>query len=37
MARRMGSTTEEVDGSRTAFIAQPVRTAEFITSALAKH
>jgi pimeloyl-ACP methyl ester carboxylesterase len=37
MAQRMGSTTEEIDGSHTAFIAQPVRTAEFIKSALAKN
>ncbi|HEX6453756.1 MAG TPA: alpha/beta hydrolase [Trebonia sp.] len=37
MAQRMGSTTEEVDGSHTAFAAQPVRTAEFIKLALAKH
>ena len=36
MARRMGSTTEEIDGSHTAFIAQPVRTAEFIKTALGK-
>ena len=36
MAQRMGSTTEEIDGSHTAFVAQPVRTAEFIKSALAK-
>ena len=37
MAQRMGSTTEEIDGSHTAFIAQPVRTAEFIKTALGKH
>jgi len=37
MARRMGSATEEIDGSHTAFIAQPVRTAEFIKTALAKY
>jgi pimeloyl-ACP methyl ester carboxylesterase len=37
MAQRMGSTAEEIDGSHTAFIAQPVRTAEFIKTALGKH
>jgi pimeloyl-ACP methyl ester carboxylesterase len=37
MAERMGSTTEEISGSHTAFIAQPVRTAEFIKTALGKH
>jgi pimeloyl-ACP methyl ester carboxylesterase len=37
MAQRMGSTTEEIDGSHTAFIAQPVRTAEFIKTAVGKH
>jgi len=37
MAKRMGSTTEEIDGSHTAFIAQPVRTAEFIKDALGKY
>jgi pimeloyl-ACP methyl ester carboxylesterase len=36
MARRMSSTTEEIDGSHTAFIAQPVRTADFIKTALDK-
>jgi pimeloyl-ACP methyl ester carboxylesterase len=36
MAKRMGSTTEEINGSHTAFVAQPVRTAEFIKSALGK-
>ncbi len=34
MAKRMGSVTEEIDGSHTAFIAQPVRTAAFISQAL---
>jgi pimeloyl-ACP methyl ester carboxylesterase len=34
MAKRMGSATEEVDGSHTAFIAQPVRAAQLITTAL---
>jgi pimeloyl-ACP methyl ester carboxylesterase len=34
MARRMDSTTEEIDGSHAAFIAQPVRTAAFIKTAL---
>lgn len=37
MAQRMGATTEEIDGSHTAFIAQPVRTAEFIKTALGKN
>jgi pimeloyl-ACP methyl ester carboxylesterase len=37
MASRMGSVTEEIDGSHAAFIAQPVRTAEFIKTALGKH
>ncbi len=36
MARRMNSTTEEIDGSHTAFIAQPECTAEFIKTALGK-
>jgi pimeloyl-ACP methyl ester carboxylesterase len=36
MAKRMGSTIEEIDGSHTAFIAQPVRAAQFIQSALAQ-
>ena len=36
MARRMDSVTEEVDGSHTAFIAQPERTAAFIMKALAR-
>jgi pimeloyl-ACP methyl ester carboxylesterase len=36
MARRMGSVTQEIDGSHTAFIAQPVATAEFIKTALGK-
>ena len=35
MAKRMGSTLEEIDGSHTAFIAQPVRAAQFIQTALA--
>ncbi len=35
MAERMNATIEEVDGSHTVFIAQPVRTAAFISSALA--
>jgi pimeloyl-ACP methyl ester carboxylesterase len=34
MAERMGATTEEIAGSHTAFVAQPVRTTEFILSAL---
>jgi pimeloyl-ACP methyl ester carboxylesterase len=34
MAKRMGAVTEEIDGSHTAFIAQPVRVAQFITTAL---
>ena len=34
MAKRMGSAIEEIDGSHTAFIAQPVRTAAFIKTAL---
>ena len=34
-ARRMGAVTEEIDGSHTAFIAQPVRVAGFIKKALA--
>ena len=33
MAKRMGSDIEEIDGSHTAFIAQPVRTAAFINKA----
>jgi pimeloyl-ACP methyl ester carboxylesterase len=36
MAERMGSSVEEIDGSHTTFIAQPVRVAEFIDSAIAK-
>jgi pimeloyl-ACP methyl ester carboxylesterase len=36
MAKRMNSVTEEIDGSHTAFIAQPERTAAFITKALAQ-
>lgn len=35
MAQRMGAVTEEIDGSHTAFIAQPVRVAGFIKKALA--
>ncbi|GII58785.1 alpha/beta hydrolase [Planotetraspora thailandica] len=34
MAQRMASTIEEIDGSHTAFIAQPVRAASFIKRAL---
>ncbi|HUN35648.1 MAG TPA: alpha/beta hydrolase [Trebonia sp.] len=36
MSSRMNSVTEEVDGSHTAFIAQPERTAAFIKKALAQ-
>jgi len=36
MASRMNSVTEEVNGSHTAFIAQPERTAAFIKKALAQ-
>jgi len=36
MATRMNSVTEEVDGSHTAFIAQPGRTVAFIKKALAQ-
>jgi pimeloyl-ACP methyl ester carboxylesterase len=35
MAKRMNSVTEEIDGSHTAFIAEPERTAAFIRKALA--
>jgi pimeloyl-ACP methyl ester carboxylesterase len=35
MAQRMGAVTDEIDGSHTAFIAQPVRVAGFIRKALA--
>ena len=35
MAQRMGATTDSIDGSHTAFIADPVRVAAFITKALA--
>jgi pimeloyl-ACP methyl ester carboxylesterase len=35
MAERMGAITESVNGSHTAFIADPVRIASFITKALA--
>ncbi len=34
MAKRMGATTEEIAGSHTAFIAQPVAAAAFIRRAL---
>lgn len=34
MAQRMGATTEEIDGSHVAFIAQPVAVADFIARAL---
>ena len=34
MAKRMGATTEEIAGSHTAFIAQPVAVAAFIRRAL---
>jgi len=34
MAQRMGATTEEIDGSHTAFIARPVAVASFIKKAL---
>ncbi|MEY9934062.1 pimeloyl-ACP methyl ester carboxylesterase [Catenulispora sp. GP43] len=34
MASRMGATTEEIDGSHAAFIAQPARATQFIKSAL---
>ncbi|MFE4459181.1 alpha/beta fold hydrolase [Nocardia tengchongensis] len=36
MAERMGASTEEVDGSHVAFIAQPRRTADLIKAALSK-
>jgi pimeloyl-ACP methyl ester carboxylesterase len=36
MAKRMNAVTEEIDGSHTAFIAQPQRVAAFIKQALAK-
>jgi pimeloyl-ACP methyl ester carboxylesterase len=35
MAERMGAVTESISGSHTAFIANPVRVASFITKALA--
>ncbi|HXB47950.1 MAG TPA: alpha/beta hydrolase [Streptosporangiaceae bacterium] len=35
MAERMGAVTESINGSHTAFIANPVRVAGFITKALA--
>jgi len=34
MARRMGATTDTIDGSHTAFIAKPVAVATFIRQAL---
>jgi hypothetical protein len=34
MAERMGAVTESISGSHTAFIANPVRAADFITKAL---
>jgi pimeloyl-ACP methyl ester carboxylesterase len=34
MAKRMGGVTEEIDGSHTSFIAQPVRAAQLIKTAL---
>ena len=34
MAKRMGATTDSIDGSHTAFIAHPVRVAGFIKKAL---
>lgn len=36
VAERMGATVEEVDGSHTVFIAQPVRAAGLVRQALAK-
>jgi pimeloyl-ACP methyl ester carboxylesterase len=36
MSKRMNSVTEEIDGSHTAFIAQPERTADFIKRAIAQ-
>jgi pimeloyl-ACP methyl ester carboxylesterase len=36
MAKRMNSVTAEIDGSHTAFIAQPERTAAFIIKAVAQ-
>jgi hypothetical protein len=35
MAERMGAVAESISGSHTAFIANPVRVAGFITKALA--
>ena len=35
MAQRMGATTDSIDGSHTAFIADPVRVAGFIKKAVA--
>jgi hypothetical protein len=34
MAERMKATTDSINGSHTAFIAQPVRVAAFIRKAL---
>ena len=34
MAKHMGAVTESISGSHTAFIANPVRAASFITKAL---
>jgi len=36
MAKRMNAVTEEVDGSHTAFVAQPERIAAFVRKALAQ-
>ncbi|MFJ4653194.1 alpha/beta hydrolase [Nocardia sp. NPDC088792] len=36
MAQRMGADTKSIDGSHTAFIAQPVAVASFITEAINK-
>ncbi len=36
MAKRMAAVTEEIDGSHTSFIAQPVRAAQLIKTALAQ-
>jgi hypothetical protein len=35
MAKRMGATTDSINGSHTAFIARPVLVASFIKKALA--
>jgi len=37
MAKRMGATTEEIDGSHAAFIAQPARAAQLIRDVLDMH